>query len=703
MPTEIATSEVAERVTSRFEDWVITAGLVIVTIVGYANSLDGEFVYDDETAIVENPAVRALWHPASGRNSERPLAIWTFAVNYAYGGLEPNSYHVVNLVIHAVGGVMLWLLGRRLLATRYFGSRISANSSRLAAVIAVLWLAHPINTQGVTYVVQRMESLASIFILIALYAIARSEGRWSAWWCVAAVASVFGMWTKPIVLTLPVLGILVDRVVCHSDIHQFGRRAAMFALLSACVLGANGTYLFNAAKAIQPTQGQTQQADRQEAESANGQLEGFTAPKVAELKQRPSAWEYVRTQPEILLHYARLVVWPSGLTLDYAWPIQQNVAISLGLGAVITVLVGVSIYLAWTSPGWGLLAMWPWVLLGPTSSFLPIQDLAYEHRMYLAVSGPIALIVLFAYSRLEDRVGSNLLAVTAGCVTLIFLALTIDRNRDYYSVERMWAETVRTAPWNARAWNNLAFLKLEAGDDKAAASAFARARQIDTTPIRRIYILHNEAFARYNLGEYEQTVALANEAEAIAGGTYALPHFLRGSVKFKEGNYAAAVAELDRSIELEPDFIGAYFIRGQTNVMLGYNAAAAKDFETLLQSDPDRHEAIVNYAIALSRMGQTAQAIQQFSRAITMTPQDWPLYADRGLLLQKQQQYEAAIADFETVLRNAPQLSPAWQGMIATLVDAEQWETAERVRSQFEQLGGTIPDDVRERLEQATR
>lgn len=703
MPTDIATSEIAERVTSRFEDWVIAAGLVIVTIVGYANSLDGVFVYDDETAIVENPAVRTLWHPASGRNSERPLAILTFAANYAYGGVEPYSYHVVNLVIHAVGGVMLWLLGRRLLATRHFSSRISANSSRLAAVIAVLWLAHPINTQGVTYVVQRMESLASVFMLIALFAIARSEGRWSAWWCVAAVSSILGMWTKPIVLTLPVLGILVDRVVCHSDTHQFGRRAAMFALLSACVLGANGTYLFNAAKAIQPTQGQTQQADVQKPVSANEQLEGFTATKVAELKQRPSAWEYLRTQPEILLHYARLVAWPTGLTLDYAWPIQQNVAISLGLGAVITVMVGISIYLAWTSPGWGLLAMWPWVLLGPTSSFLPIQDLAYEHRMYLAVFGPIALIALLAYSQLRDRVGSNLLAVTAGCVTLIFLALTIDRNRDYYSMERMWAETVRTAPWNARAWNNLAFIRLEAGDDKAAASAFARARQIDTTPIRRIYILHNEAFARYNLGEYEQAVALANEAEVIAGGTYALPHFLRGSVKFKEGDYDAALVELNRSVELDPSFIGAYFIRGQTNVMLGYNAAAAKDFETLLRSDPDRHEAIVNYAIALSRMGQTVQAIQQFSRAITMTPKDWPLYADRGLLLQKQKQYEAAVADFETVLRNAPQLSPAWQGMIATLVDAEQWDAAERVRVQFEQLGGTIPDNIRQRLEQAER
>lgn len=694
-------------------NWFAPALLAVATLACYANSFDGTFVYDDEPSILNNPAVQTLWEPASGANRERPLAIWTFAVNFAISEFDVFSYHAVNTLVHWFAGVFMWLLFKRLLATEAFSEPIRRRASMLALAAAMLWVVHPLNTQAVTYVVQRMESLASLFMLVALYAIARAEGRWSRWWALAAVAAVAGIWTKPIVLTLPVLAILVDRVVAKDAGYDFTRRAALSVLLLVCVVGPNARYLVGASKSIgrEKTEGQIASAE------TNSLKIGATANEIIggqqnvelNLKREPTSWEYLRSQPEVLLHYLRLVFWPSGQTLDYDWPVQNSLVVSFALGLIVLALFAVAAWLVWTSPGWGLLAMWPFIVLGPTSSILPIQDLAYEHRMYLPLVAIVTMVVLGVYDRFRRSTDATTLGTLFAVAVLALGIATIRRNEVYNSAESVWANVVTNAPWNARAWNNLAFIHLQAGDDKRAAYGFEQAQKHEDVPIRRLHILHNAAFARYNLGEYERAVELANEAQQIAEGAFALPHFIRGSVGVKLGFADDAVLELNQAIRMEPEFPGSYFIRGQAHLMLAdddrfdaaeQNRLAVEDFEKMLEIDPGRHSAIVNLAIALGRLGRDDDSIAQFSKAIEMQPDDWALYVDRGNIYRRQKNYAAALRDFEIALSNSPNLSPAWQGMVGTLVDIGQIDAARPIAARFEQLGGKLPAAVKQRLTQ---
>lgn len=149
----------------RWAPWLIA----LAGLAAYANSLTGVFVLDDQRWIVEYPPLRQLWPPSPELfATSRPLVNLTLALNYAWSGLAPGSYHVVNLVIHVLAGLTLYGLARRAL------SSVSAErADGVALAVALLWLVHPIQTESVTYVIQRAESLMGLFFLLTLYCAAR--------------------------------------------------------------------------------------------------------------------------------------------------------------------------------------------------------------------------------------------------------------------------------------------------------------------------------------------------------------------------------------------------------------------------------------------------------------------------------------------------------------------------------------------------
>ena len=145
--------------------------LVAAGVAAYANSLHGPLVFDDLTSIGDDASIRHLWPPwAPLKESTRPTAAWTFAVNYALGGLRVEGYHAVNLLIHLSAGLVLLGVARRTLKP-YF-----ASSDWLALAIALLWTVHPLQTEAVTYIVQRQEALMGLFYLLTLYGFIRATG-----------------------------------------------------------------------------------------------------------------------------------------------------------------------------------------------------------------------------------------------------------------------------------------------------------------------------------------------------------------------------------------------------------------------------------------------------------------------------------------------------------------------------------------------
>ena len=424
----------------------LAAGVLIAAVAGaYANSFSGVFLFDDDWTILQNTSIRSLdiWNSLTG--SRRPVVNLSLAVNYAVGGLEVWGYHAFNLGVHILSTLTLFGLIRRTLIGLKRNPDLARSATSIAAIVAGLWAIHPLQTQSVTYIIQRGESLMGLFYLLTLYCVQRSMGsrRAGAWQVAAVLACAAGMGSKAVMVTAPLIVLLYDRTFGAGTFRDALRQrwplyiglACTWAVLVGC--GVVGGVLLPSA-------------------GARGNV-GFAVREVTPL-------QYVLSQPEVIVHYLELCVWPARLCLDYAWPVADSMLRISVFGLFLLLLLMVTAWATWRRPAWGFVGAWFFVILAPTSSIIPIKDLAFEHRMYLPIASVVIVLVMATRSVLvrvpknghsvrspRGAIGGLLLAV----VVSLFVCRTADRNRDYQSEARMWQSVVAARP-SARAHNNLA-------------------------------------------------------------------------------------------------------------------------------------------------------------------------------------------------------------------------------------------------------
>ncbi|HZX34862.1 MAG TPA: tetratricopeptide repeat protein, partial [Thermodesulfobacteriota bacterium] len=195
----------------RFHLW-ISGVLILVVFLVYSNTFNASFHFDDTPHIVENYQIRNLGNIPEILKGQRGVTMATFALNYAAGGLNVVGYHIVNISIHAVAAVLAYFLVFLTLGSL---TEDETWAKRIAAYSALLFAVHPVQTQSVTYIVQRMESLASLFYLAALLFFIKSakcsdSGKRIALYAGVAIAYVLGVMSKEIAITLPVIALLYD-------------------------------------------------------------------------------------------------------------------------------------------------------------------------------------------------------------------------------------------------------------------------------------------------------------------------------------------------------------------------------------------------------------------------------------------------------------------------------------------------------------
>jgi tetratricopeptide (TPR) repeat protein len=161
---------------------IITLGLLV-----YSNTFSSPFVFDDEINIVANPINKDLGYfarPSSAKSFRGPVEYpallkrymghLSFALNYRLHGLDVTGYHVVNLAIHLINGGLVYLLVVLTFRTpRLENSQLRQSAGGIALMSALLFVCHPVQTQAVTYIVQRLASMAAMFYLGSAY---RAQG-----------------------------------------------------------------------------------------------------------------------------------------------------------------------------------------------------------------------------------------------------------------------------------------------------------------------------------------------------------------------------------------------------------------------------------------------------------------------------------------------------------------------------------------------
>ena len=396
---------------------------------------------------------------------------------------------------------------------------------------------HPLQTQAVSYVVQRYESMMGLFYLLTLYSFIRSatSSRHSRPWAItSAVACLLAMGCKEVAVTAPIIVLLYDRAFLAGSVAAaWRRRWALYLALAAAWLVYLPLY-------------------RLASGSGSQAWAGFGI--------EATPYQYALTQTGVILHYLRLCYWPVGQCLDYGWPIAKSFAeVALPFSAIGS-LLGLTLWLSWRHPAWGFPGVWFFLILAPTSSVMPIVDPAYEHRMYLPLAAVACVTVLGGYEMIRRHPGWHLgLRPTAlyslSIVTIAFVlgGLSFARNRVYASKVSLWEDTVRQCPNNPRAQANLGISLWAKNDLVAAREHLEAALRLD--PARGLLHFHYGCLLS-KMGESQEGIVHLQQAIRTEPRN-AHAHFALANLLADRGDIGAALGHWNTAVRLEPQYVPA--------------------------------------------------------------------------------------------------------------------------------------------------
>jgi tetratricopeptide (TPR) repeat protein len=589
--------------------------IIAVGVWAYHNSFQGPFIYDDLGSIPENPHIRHLWPireamaaPLATTVSGRPVVCLTLALNYALGGLNVWGYHALNLTVHLLSALVLFGLLRRTFEGATLRDRFGGAAVWLAAAITLIWEVHPLQTESVTYIVSRTELLMGLFLLLTLYCTLRcSQSPHASVWCLAAILScALGMGSKEVMVAAPLIVLLYDRVFLASSFRELWRRRAVL------YVGLAATWLILVVLVARSSHDKP----------------GFW-------NESLTPWNYLKTEAGVIVYYLRLCFWPHPLVFDYFdWPIASSLKDGLVSGVVIVGLLGATVWAFRRRPQLGFLGAWFFLILGPTSSFLPrVGQAAAERRMYLPLAAVVTMVVVGAYT-LGKRLFKAQQGVVLGClagglVVALLTLLTIQRNRDYISEFTIWQDTVAKRPNNSRSHYNLGLALKNTGRIQEAIEQYLQA----------VRIKPDFAEAHNNLGiALERADRIPEAIEHLQQALRIKPDYVEannnlGNALMREGKNQDAIGHYEQVLGLAPDFAVTHNNLANALMNVGKMQEAISHYDEALRINPDFAEAHYNLGNALLKEGEVQKAVEQYSQALKLRP-DWA--AARNALAQAQ-------------------------------------------------------------------
>ncbi len=555
------------------------AVIVVAALIAYSNTFSAPFVFDDQAFIINNPAMKdwgsfaALTHetPGPGRRflihfNDRLLVFASFALNWQMGGGSVGEFHAFNLVVHAASAVTLYWLALMLFGASALSPPGGEGSLRIAAFwAAAVFAVHPVQTEAVTYISQRFTSMVGLFYLLALalYVRSRLDGpgsrRSHVLYALSVVCVLAAVRSKETAFTLPAAMVLVD-VFFLGGVR--GIRPSRLLPWAAAVMIIPATLVMAGAHSVGET---------------------VNAANIHSI----SPWGYLLSEQRVLLTYMRLLAFPAGLNFDYdypfytsllQWPVMLSVLINAGLVAVAVWLYRYSSRATgrahWRWASFGIL--WFYLTLAVESSIVPLNDLVYEHRLYLPMAGvtmAAAALGLRFCEVIRSRAGRRALNAGAAAVVLVFVALTYSRNAVYGDLVGFWEDAARKSPEKLRVLNNLGMAYGMAGKPQEGIPVLERAASLLPARIsagqdvmndaNRVTVLNNLGLAYASAGDnrqaiaaYERAVSMFPPDVASAGAPYHLeaPTTLRNLAiaYYNSGDAQKAVSALQYALRIDP-------------------------------------------------------------------------------------------------------------------------------------------------------
>lgn len=606
--------------------------LLLIPLLGllsYSNTFHVSFIFDDLIQITSNSAIRSFGGLLDDWDLSRIVGYFTFALNYRIHELNVTGYHIFNLAVHLINALLVfWLVSLTLNAPFFQKVRNDGAVSRLtvstiALFSSLLFVAHPIQTQAVTYTVQRFTSLATLFFLLSLVlyakwrlATGKPEGQSlfgyrftinlevkKALLYVAALISVLlAMLTKQIAFTLPVVIALWEFSFCGGPVKRRVVNLLPFALtlpVIPLVLSVSNESLTSAAGVM----------------------------------ETPSVMDYFFTQLRVIVTYLRLLFFPSGQNLDYDYPIYDSLTDpNVFLSFLFLILIaGVAVLLYYRSTkkkgpvllrltGFGIL--WFFITLSVESSFITIADVIYEHRLYLPSVGFFIAIVTGAAAAvmaLRNKVPlvSRVVILLAGVTVLVLAIATYERNRVWGDQLVFWEDVVSKSPAKFRPHHNLGLVLMDRGELQRAKKEFELALSIKPVYERadsahnilgRIYLERGDYDGAQN--EFFQAIRL-NENDADV-------HNNLGVLYTKRGELDKANSEYNLAINYNHDFTDAYYNLGLNYIKQERYSDAIGPYLKVVELDPGNSGVHNDLGNLYFMQGDNSKALSEYRAALSL-------------------------------------------------------------------------------------
>ncbi|MBI5675812.1 MAG: tetratricopeptide repeat protein [Nitrospirae bacterium] len=630
------------------------AGLVFLI---YSNTFNAPFQFDDDTNIVHNPAIKDLHYFSDPSRVElidnsigfskplfktRYIGYLSFAINYTLHGLDVWGYHLVNILIHIFNSLLLYWLITLTFRTPFFtvvGRPLPDRSSNFIALFTALFFAvHPIQTQAVTYIVQRFASLATLFYLLSLVMYIKwrelKEEQTKRYmpcimlYAVSLLSAVLAMKTKEFAFTLPIVMAVYELMFFDGNIIKRLLYLVPFLLAVLLIpLSLTGTE-----GALSLVSGINEEAA--DVSGASGNI---------------SRADYLFTQFRVIVTYIRLLFLPINQNIDYDYPIYNSFfdpAVVLSFVSLLSVIItGIYLYRFSKRPDrrdrcWLRLLsfgiFWFFITLSPESSVIPIKDVIFEHRVYLPSIG-FFIALTSSIVMVGTRWGNRLSYANKALVYVMLLAVivlsaaTYKRNSMWNDLASIWGENVEASDIKARPHLNLGVAYLAQGRIDEAISEFQTSLKLD--PYQ--YSTHiNLGLAYFSQGRMDEAV---NEYQTVLklSPDYSPAHYNLGTVYLTQGRLIEAISEFKIALSLNPDYPEAHYSIGNAYAKRGRIDEAILELNTSLRLNPYNAEAHYDLGVAYASQGRTHDAIKEYQAVLRLMPDHAQAHNNLGELLLK--------------------------------------------------------------------
>jgi Flp pilus assembly protein TadD len=587
---------------SKFETllWML---LAVAVILIYGATLSGPFIFDDKNNIRENSHIRISQITLSNLESaafdspshKRPVANISFALNYYIHGYNVVGFHVVNIIIHLVTGILLYFFVQTTFLTPALRSRYE-HYKWIAFFTAAIWLVHPLQTQSVSYIVQRMNSMAAMFYILSFLCYAQlrvNPQKRSKWWLLSGcvLAGILALGTKQNTATLAFFLLLYEWYFLQNLSlkwlkDHFALLVGLLLLLAIVVL----IFLGN--------------------EPLHKIWAGYAFRNFTPVQR-------LLTEMRVVIFYIGLFLWPhpSRLNLDHdfalSYSLMDPITTLFSMLAIVAMLILAAV-LAKKQRLISFAILWFLGNLVIESSILGLE-IIFEHRLYLPSMMFSLVVVLLVYRLAKPLWLKPLILCT---VTIVAMVWTYERNEIWLNRISIWEDCVQKSPHKARPYNNLGVALADEGQYSKAAEQYHKALQINPD---YPYAHANLGFVLAKQGKIEESITQFLKALQFKPGDFETLSNL-GVALLMQNRYEEAVQYLSEAVAVNPHFARAHNNLGVALSRQGRVQEAIEHYLTALQLDPDYAEAYNNLGVALASQGKFEEAIKQFSAALKIYP-----------------------------------------------------------------------------------